>query len=410
MIAAKTRQWLKRQRLLLQFNAALKNLQLEWRSRRVAGAYRPRLQSAGSALHSDLSSFIATRIASGGTVSLSGLSRPPRIFLVGTYYEQESAGFIQALEQTGPVVSLRTSTGRYGLKPPAGSWDKETIDENSRQIVEQITAARAREPIDVLIGTMVAQSVSVEALKEVRNLGVPVLNIAMDDRLADHWGWNGSTRLGAIGLAPAVDLTLQTTEEYVPRYLLDGHPAVHWPFGSDPDLFRPASIKKYEVCFVGNNYGWRTDLIAELVRAGIRVECFGSGFSNGHIDALRVAQVFGEAKIVLGVGTVAHSRRIVTLKLRDIDGPMSGSMYLTTENDDLRSLFVVGEEIEMYRTPAECVRLLKHYLADDDARERMGAAGRARAIRDHTWEQRIQQALRLLGSSDAVVTAQRTSE
>jgi spore maturation protein CgeB len=404
-MSARVKQLLKRNALLIRLNAAIKNLQLEYRSRRVAAAYQSRLKAGAPGVDADLADLIAARMTAGGTKPLSDLARPPGIFLVGTYYEQESAGFIQALEQAGTVVALKTAAGRYGVKPPAGAFDPAAIEENSRQIVEQITAARKTQPIDVLIGTMVAQSVSLAALQHVRSLGIPVLNIAMDDRLTDHWGRRGTTRLGAIGLAPAVDLTLQTTAEYIPRYRLDGHPVVHWPFGSDPDLFRPGAIKRYDVCFVGNNYGWRARLIAQLARAGIHVECFGSGFPNGHIDAARVAQVFGESKIVLGVGTVAHSRRIVTLKLRDFDGPMSGSVYMTTENPDLRSLFSVGEEIEMYRTAAECIQLVRHYLADDAAREAMGAAGRARALRDHTWRQRIAQAFGLLGWSAPVSTA-----
>lgn len=402
MMLAEAKRLLKRQGPLLQLNTAVKNLQLEWRLRRVAAAYRSRLLHAGAALEADLGGLIAARMESGGTARLAGLSRRLGIFLVGTYYEQESAGFIQALEHAGLVVALKTSAGRYGVKPPAGAGDRPTIEENSRQIVGQVAAARLNQPIDVLIGTMVAQSINIAALHHVRSLGIPILNIAMDDRLADHWGRNGATRLGAVGLAPAVDLTLQTTPEYVPRYLVDGHPAVFWPFGSDPDIFRPGLLKKYDVCFVGNNYGWRSTLIKEVVRAGLRVECFGLGFPNGHVDALRVAEVFGESRIVLGVGTVAHSRRIVTLKLRDFDGPMSGSLYVTTENPDLRNLFSVGEEIEMYRTPEECIRLLRHYLANDEARQTIGAAGRRRALRDHTWRQRIHQALGLLGWSSPI--------
>ena len=41
-------------------------------------------------------------------------------------------------------------------------------------------------------------------------------------------------RYGAIGLASATDLVLQTTPEYVRRYLSDECPATFWPFGSDP--------------------------------------------------------------------------------------------------------------------------------------------------------------------------------
>src|SRR5205807_1579576 len=138
------------------------------------------------------------------------------------------SGFIQALERAGTLVTLRTASGVYGLRPPSGTADLATIVENGRQILEQIEAARAAGSVDVLIGTMVAQAVDIDALRQVRAMGIPVLNIAMDDRLPDHWQWRGTTRLGAIGLAPAVDLVLQTTPQYVPRYLADAHPAIFW--------------------------------------------------------------------------------------------------------------------------------------------------------------------------------------
>lgn len=397
MMLQQAKQLLKRNSSLLRLNAAVKNFQLERRAKQVAAEYGPRVRAV-AARPPNLRDMIAARMADGGTRTLAGVGRPT-IFLVGTYYEQENSGFIQALDAAGTLVPLKTAAGGYGIAPPNGPGDLAAIAENDRQIVRQITAAHSEERVDVLIGTMVAQSVSLEALQHVRRMGIPVLNIAMDDRLTDHWESRGATRLGAIGLAPAVDLVLHTTPEYIPRYLADGHPAVFWPFGSDPELFTPAATKRFDVCFVGNNYGWRATLIRDLERAGIRVECFGSGFQNGHIDAARVAEVFGQSRIVLGVGTVAHSRRIVTLKLRDFDGPMSGSLYMTTENADLRELFAVGQEIEMYRTPAECIALIKRYLADDEARERIAAAGRRRALRDHPWEQRIHQAFQWLGQS-----------
>jgi hypothetical protein len=180
---------------------------------------------------------------------------------------------------------------------------------------------------------------------------------------------------------------------------------VFWPFGSDPDWFTPSREKRYDVCFIGNNYGWRADLIRQIQAAGIRVRSHGRGFPDGHIGAEEVARVMGLSKIVLGVGTVAHSRRIVTLKLRDFDGPMSGSLYITTANPDLHDLFEVGKEMLTYASPRDCIRLIKLYLAREDDREAIAAAGRRRALRDHTWERRIGQALELIGYSGGPVPA-----
>jgi glycosyltransferase involved in cell wall biosynthesis len=395
---APAKEFFKRSAFLRQVNAAVKNAVLERRTRRVAADYQQRLSStAVDASPEAVRNMIAARMAAAGVANLERLSRQPNIFLVGTEYEQERAGFIQGIAKWGQVVALKRADGHYGLKPSIGTYDRATIAENSRQVVEQVEAASAERPIDVLIGTMVAQYVSVEALQHLRSRGIPVVNIAMDDRLIDHWGTFDGIRLGAMGLTPGADLVLQTTAEYVPRYLLEGCPAVYWPFGSDPDLFRPWPTKRYDVCFVGNNYGWRSELMGKLSAAGIAVECFGRGFPNGHIGAEDVARVLGESRIVLGVGTIAHSRHIVTLKLRDFDAPMSGSLYVTTDNPDLQPLFRVGEEIVTYRSVEDCIRLLRHYLEHDDERAAIAAAGRRRAMTDHTWERRIGDALALLG-------------
>jgi hypothetical protein len=389
---------LKRSATLRRVNATFKNRQLERRTKEVADGYSHRLGlTPVDTARENVRALIAARMAAHGVRSLGHATATPRIFLVGTEYEQERAGFIQGLEQWGEVVPLRRADGQYGLTPGSSAYDAATIAENATQLVRQVDAACADRRIDVVIGTMVAQYVSVDALQHVRSRGIPVINIAMDDRLIDHWGTNGDIRLGAIGLTPGVDLVLQTTEEYVPRYLLEGCPAIYWPFGSDPDLFFPRAAKRFDVCFVGNNYGWRSELIQTIEAGGIRVECFGRGFPNGHIGADAVARVLGESRIVLGVGTIAHSRHIVTLKLRDFDGPMAGALYLTTHNPDLHALYRVGEEIVTYRSADQCVALLRHYLAHEDERAAIAAAGRRRALRDHTWRQRIGEALHLLG-------------
>lgn len=317
----------------------------------------------------------------------------PTIFCVGTYYEQEAAGFVQALGAAGRLVEFRNANGLYGLEPARPGLDVEVRHRNGRCLIEQVDAAAARYGrVDVVIGTIVAQTMPIEALAEVRRRGIPVLNIAMDDRLADHWGKRGGVELGAIGLAAGTDVVLQTTYEYLGRYMARDCPALYWPFGSDPQLFGPRDEPRYDVCFVGNNYGWRAKFVSQLKRAGIRVECFGHNFDNGHIDALQVAEVFGRSKIILGIGTVGYSKRVVTLKLRDFDGPMSGRLYITTDNPDLHRLYDVGKEIETYRSWRECLDKIRAYLADDEARNAISRAGRQRAERDHTWNKRIKDA------------------
>jgi len=77
---------------------------------------------------------------------------------------------------------------------------------------------------------------------------------------------------------------------------------------------------------------------------------------------------------------------------------MAGSLYLTHDNPDLRSLFEVDRELATYRDAADCVEKVRHYLALDAERESIAAAGCARAIRDHTWDQRFSDVMRAIAA------------
>jgi spore maturation protein CgeB len=86
----------------------------------------------------------------------------------------------------------------------------------------------------------------------------------------------------------------------------------------------------------------------------------------------------------------------MALKLRDFDGPMSGSCYVTQHNPDLDGLYRIGEEIVTYRDRADLVRKVTRLLGDDALRETIAARGRTRAQRAHTWEARFQGLVDLL--------------
>jgi spore maturation protein CgeB len=398
-LIAKARKRLKNVPLFYEVNARWKAASLHREKRQFDREYARKL--AGRSIDTSrpaVERMVRERLAARGVTPRPKNAGELRLFCVGTYYEQENSGFLQGLDRLGQVVIYTNDQGNYGLRGSlSGKHEPEIAAANGRCLLEQVTAAHEQTPIDALIGTMVVQNTPPHVLGEIQRLGIPVVNIAMDDRLPDHWRTIGGVRQGAIGLAHVTDLVLHTTDEYVPRYVAEGCPAIFWPFGSDPELFKPAAEKEHDVVFVGNNYGWRRKLIAAIHDAGIDVAAFGLGFPNGHIAAERVAEVFSRARIVLGYGYVAYSSRVTTLKLRDLDGPMSGSLYLTTYNPDLRKLFELGGEIDTYDTIAECVEKIRFYLDHPAERERIASAGRARAVREHTWDARLREAFEVAG-------------
>ena len=107
-----------------------------------------------------------------------------------------------------------------------------------------------------------------------------------------------------------------------------------------------------------------------------------------------MVKLYSRAKINLGFSTVGETHRtgqkIVQVRLRDFEVPMSGGFYMVEYMQELEEFFEVGKEIVCYRDAADLAAKIKYYLAHDDERQAIQQAGHARCLRDHTWQKRLQ--------------------
>jgi spore maturation protein CgeB len=331
-----------------------------------------------------------------------------RIFWVGTDWNQDNSGFLQALRTFGEVNIFTDINGRYGLLGPSKDGaerfqtDYACVKANSECLRVQLGMAIESGKIDLLLGQMWASRVSAAVLKEAQQMGIITMNISMDDKLPQHWVADHYGRRGSVGLGSGLDLVLTSTPDSCIWYMVEGVPAIFWPMASDPNRFKPysESKKEYDVSFIGNKYGLRSRIIRGLQQAGISVEVFGRGWPNGSADPDQSADIFGKSRIILGVGNVAYSEDTFTVKLRDFDAPMAGALYITHRNPDLLRLFDEGKEIECYLTIDECIAKIKYYLRNPHKRIAIAHAAAERARRDHTWELRISHVLNAVGLLD----------
>jgi spore maturation protein CgeB len=105
-----------------------------------------------------------------------------------------------------------------------------------------------------------------------------------------------------------------------------------------------------------------------------------------------LVQLYSRVRINLGFATVGENRsgpRLTQVRLRDFEVPMSGGFYLVEHSDELADFFTPGAEIETWRTREELLEKCRYYLRHDEERRAIAAAGRARALREHTWEHRF---------------------
>jgi hypothetical protein len=160
------------------------------------------------------------------------------------------------------------------------------------------------------------------------------------------------------------------------------------------DIFNDRNI---DVLFIGHRYGVRGDLIDYLTQNNVKIECYGAGWSNGFADVKMMRELSKRAKIILGIGTIAYTKNVYTLKLRDFDAPMSGAMYLTHRNKDLCELYVEGTEIECYDSFEEAKNKIQYYLSNEKERLSIAKNGQNKALSSFSWDKRLKDTFVELG-------------
>jgi hypothetical protein len=327
------------------------------------------------------------------TIAIAKLAigqRRPRLLFIGTDEAQDRSGLIQALERISDVTLFTREDGGYGHNDPRAPEVRRAANRaRLLSILDRMHAAGTGP--DIVLAQTWATLIDPVAFDAARAAGARVINLSMDDRHQFRgerasFGWSGT-----LGLVGHIDLALTAAAECVHWYEAEGCPALYFPEASDPDIFRPMPDlpKQHQIAFVGGRYGIRERIVHALRRAGLQVSAFGSGWEGGRIDVPGMARLFAQSEIVLGVGTIGHCTDFHALKLRDFDAPMSGSAYLTHGNTDLAPLYEIGREIVTYDSIDECVTQARALLADDGRRAAIAAAGRARALREHTWDHRL---------------------
>lgn len=395
---------LKKVKLFLSLNSAWRARQLKSGLKRLRHLYSKAAAAQGIEYHEDVALAIASNNLQRKINLPYPISRRLKVFWVGANRDQDHSGFLQALKRLCNVTCFFNFNGEYGLwyKNRHGrvkAYDPTIVALNDSALLEQVELTNNLTGIDILMGQMWANYISVEALSRIRTMGIPVINVSMDDRLPANWGTKDGRRLGAVGLKSATDLILTTTAEACLWYAVEGCPAIYWPLASDPGVFSPSNnaTRDIDVLFIGNRYGVRARIVDYLTSHGVMVSCWGTGWPNGYVTAEQCAELFKRARIILGIGTVGYSNDVFTLKQRDFDAPMAGALYVTHRNPDLTALYREGEEIACYENDKECLDVIKFYLSHPEQQCSIARAGWRKAVSRDSWDSRIAHTFKKVG-------------
>jgi len=265
-------------------------------------------------------------------------------------------------------------------------------------LLKAFRAGSNGQPFDVAVVYMSGHTGSRELLSEIGRAGAVVFNFCWDDKLHFRASRAGNGWTGPAGICSAVDLNLTNAPECRIKYMVEGALAMFWPEAAQPEVHRPHETPfEFDVSFVGARYGWRPGFINALKKRGIDVATFGKGWDRGPLSDDDMIRLYSRSRINLGFAGIGYSKRLMCLKGRDFEVPLSGGLYLTQNNPELGLVYEVGREIVVYDDVDDCAARIRRLLEHPDEAAAIRAAGRARALRDHTWEKRFEEAFRVAG-------------
>jgi len=317
------------------------------------------------------------------------------IIAIYHHYNWENEALKPSLEKFGRV---RHYDWFERFNHQGKDWHKTLKAAMNRDLILQVSTWIEEEKTDAIFAYLSGELVEPETLNVIRRHGVPMFNLALNDK--ENFVGKVRNRLayGTRDICRYFDLCWTSTEDALMKYVVEGALPIYLPEGANPQIHRPYDLDKtIDVSFVGQCYGNRAAVIAELKRRGIAIEAYGSGWPNGPLTTEEMVKIYSRSRINLGFGGVSGLKDTFCLKGRDFEIPMSRGLYLTEDHPELCRAFQPGKEILTYSGIDDLVSKIKYYLAHPAEAEAMRKKGYERSIREHTWEMRFTRIFRLFG-------------
>lgn len=317
----------------------------------------------------------------------------------------------------------------------------------SQKLLETFHREHNRKPFDLFFAYLMDGMVEPGVIDEIRKTGVPACNFSCN---------NAHQFYLVKELSPHFDYNLHSEKDAREKFLAIAANPLWWPMASNPKYFKPCAVPRtVAVSFVGMNYALRARYIAHLLDNGVDVHAYGPAWQWGARTRWRsvakrylllfqslvaltperqartsallaehdfrrqlstrfpnnvhapvsddeLIALYSRSQISLGFLEVYDHHdpsRIVTrhLHLREFEAPMSGALYCTGYIDEIAEFYEPDKEILVYHNEQELLDKVRYYLAHSEQADKVRQAGRARALRDHTYQRRFETLFRQIG-------------
>ncbi len=250
----------------------------------------------------------------------------------------------------------------------------------------------------------------------------------------DDWRFDNFSKFWA----PCFNWISTTASTALPEYQKIGYQnVIKTQWACNHFLYKPnyGSRTSIDISFVGQAHGRRRKIIEKIEKAGINIECFGSGWPKGRISQEEMIKIFSQSKISLNLTEsssgfhwkpllkiflnrrsdnslhfrnpnywLANIKSLLAKRLeikgRNFEIPGCGGFLLTRPADNLKDYYLFNKEIGIFNDFDELIEKIKYYLAHNKERKAIAQAGYQRTIGEHTYEQRFREIFETVGALD----------
>jgi hypothetical protein len=318
-----------------------------------------------------------------------------RILAIYHHYNWENESLKPSLEQFG---SVRHYDWCEDFNHQDKSWHRSIKSKMNNELIRRVKLWSREDSTDVIFTYLSGEIVTPNTVKEIASIGIPVVNLCLNDKEAFVGKVKNGLALGARDISRYFSLCWTSTEDAIEKYCVEGAFPFYLPEGANPEVHKPYDIKKtIDVSFVGQCYGNRPEIVQKLKQHGISIEAYGFGWPNGPLSTEDMVRMYSRSKINLGFGGVEGYIKTYCLKGRDFEIPMSGGLYLTERHPELERFYKLEKEIVTYKDFDELVQKIQYLFSNPEKARKIRNNGRQRALNEHTWEMRFEKIFSLMG-------------
>lgn len=144
----------------------------------------------------------------------------------------------------------------------------------------------------------------------------------------------------------------------------------------------------------------RNILLESLCANNIEIDFWGYGIENLSSHSPIRKRYKGEAWGLDMYNLLINSKMTVTKHISSVAGQFAnnmrlyeatgvGTLLITDCKDNLHEMFAPGKEVVTYRDADEAAEQISYYLAHEEERKQIAAAGQRRTLQEHTYLHRM---------------------